>query len=167
MRSREVARVFEVAGVAAALGEAAGGALDVANVFEGLAEFGEEVGFGEELFDSVEAGVEGVEVAEGMKEPVAELARAHGGGGAVEGGEEGVLGAGAGLHEIEIELGGGVDEDVLAVVANGKGGEVFAVAAELVDQVVEGGSTGADRQRPWSVHPKPLRDWTLKWSRRV
>ena len=135
---------FEVAGVAAALGEPAGGALDVANVFEGFAQFGEEVGFGEELFDGVEAGVEGVEVTQGMEEPVAEFARAHGGGGAVEGGEEGVLGAGARLHEVEVELGGGVDKDVGAVVAHAEGGEVFAVATELMGEVVEGGTSGAD-----------------------
>ena len=135
---------FEIAGIAAALGETPGGALDVANVFEGFAEFGEEVGFGEELFDGVESSVEGVEVAERVEEPVTELARTHGGGGAIEGGEEGVLGAGAGLDEVEVELGGGVDEDVGAVVADAEGGEVFAVAAELVGEVMEGGSSGAD-----------------------
>ena len=112
--------------------------------FEGFAQFGEEVGFGEELFDGVEAGIEGVEVAKRMEDPVAKLACAHGGGGAVEGGEKSVLGAGTGLHEVEVELGGGVDEDMLALVADGQVGEVDAIAAQLVDEIVEGGSAGAD-----------------------
>ena len=50
-----------------------------------------------------------------MEQPTAEEASAHGGLGAVEDGEEGVLGAGAGLDEVEVALGGLVDEDVLAV----------------------------------------------------
>jgi hypothetical protein len=52
----------EVAGVAGALGEAAGAALDVADVLEGLAAFGEEKGLGEEGFDEVLAGLELSEV---------------------------------------------------------------------------------------------------------
>jgi hypothetical protein len=97
------------------LGEAGGGALDVADVFEGFAGFREEERLGEEGGDVFLAGGEGGEVAEGVEQPVAEEASAHGGLGAVEDGEEGVLGAGAGLDEVEVALGGLVDEDVLAV----------------------------------------------------
>ena len=86
---------FQVAGIAGALRESAGGALDVADVFERFVEFGEEVGFGEEGIDEVEAGGELVELAEGMQDPVAEFASAHRGGGAVENAEKGVLLAGA------------------------------------------------------------------------
>ena len=120
---------FEIPGIAAALGESSGGALDVANVFERFAEFGKEVGFSEELFNGVEARIKFGEVFEWMKEPVAKLTCTHGSSGAVEGRKEGVLGARAGLYEVEIELRGSIDEHVFAMIADAQGGEVVAVAA--------------------------------------
>ena len=127
----------EVAGVAGALGETAGAALDVAYVFEGLAAFGEEEGLGKEGGDEVLAGKEFGEVGGGVEDPVAEFAGPHGGGGAVEGAEEGVLAAGAGVDEVEVLLRGGIDGDLLAEVADGEGAEVVAGAAELEGEVVE------------------------------
>ncbi len=50
-----------------------------------------------------------------MEEPSAEEASSHGGLGAIEDGEKGVLGAGAGFDEVEIALGCLVDEDVFVV----------------------------------------------------
>ena len=136
---------LEVAGVAAALGEAGGGAFDVADAFEGFAELGEEEGFGEEVFDELVAGGEFGEVAEGVEDPVAEEAGAHGGGGAVEDAKEGVPAVGVlAFDEVEVALGGGVDEDVVAAFPDGEEAEVAAVAAELVEEVVEDGAGGGD-----------------------
>ena len=97
---------LEIAGIPGALRKATSGAFDIADTFERLAKFGEEVGFGEEGLDEIESGIEGGEVAEGMKNPVAEFARAHRSGRAVENTEEGMLFPGAGIDEVEIELRG-------------------------------------------------------------
>lgn len=135
---------LEVAGVAAALGEAAGGAFDVADVAEFFAGLGEEKWLGEEGGDDVLAVVEEGEVAGGVEDPFAEEAGAHRGVGAVDDAEEGVFAAGAGFDDVEVALGSGVDEHGVERLANAEGAEVGAVAAELVDEVVEGGTGGAD-----------------------
>ncbi len=49
-------------------------------------------------------GGEGGEVAERVEYPVAQFASAHGGGGAVECAEEGVLPSGGGIDEVEVAL---------------------------------------------------------------
>ena len=84
MWEREMAERLEVAGVAGVLGEAGGGALDVADAFEGFAAFREQEGFCEKRGDDVLAGGEGGEVAQRVEDPVAQQARAHRRGGAVE-----------------------------------------------------------------------------------
>ena len=50
--------------------------------------------------------------------------------------------AGAGIDEVEIALGGGVDEDVVGVFPDVRRVEVVAGSAELVDEVVEDGPGG-------------------------
>jgi hypothetical protein len=79
-----------------------------------------------------------------VEDPIAEFAGSHGGGGAVEDAEEGVFAAGAGVDEVEVLLGGGVDGDLLAGVAYGEGAEVVAGAAELEGEVVKDGAGGGD-----------------------
>ena len=74
---------MEVAGVAGVLGEAGCGALDVADVFERLAGFGEKEGLGEKGGDDFLALVEFGDVAQGMEEPIAEESAAHGGLGSI------------------------------------------------------------------------------------
>ena len=127
---------LEVAGITGSLGEAAGGAFDVADVFERVAKFGEEVGFGEEGIDEVESGGEGSEIAERVEDPVAELAGAHRSRSAIEDAEEGVLFSGAGFDEVEVGLGGRVDEDVVGGIADRESAEVIAVATKLVGEVM-------------------------------
>ena len=136
---------LEVAGVAGSLARGGrGGALDVADALQGFAAFREEEGLGEKGGDEVLAGGRGVEVAQRMEDPVAQQARAHRGGGAVEHAEQRVLLAGAGVDEVEIPLRGGVDEDVVGVVAHRAAAGGARKAAELVDQVVEDRAGRAD-----------------------
>ena len=86
-----------------------------------------------------------------MKNPVAEFTRAHRGGGAVENPEERMLFSRAGIDEVEIDLRGRVDEDVLGDVSYRKTTKVIAIAAELVGEVMHhctgsgegGGHSGA------------------------
>ena len=127
---------FEVAGIAGSLGEAAGGAFDVADAFERVAKFGEEVGFGEEGIDEVESGGEGSEIAERVEDPVAELAGSHRGGSSIENTEEGMLFSGSGFDEVKVGLGSRVDEDVVGGIANREAAEVVAVSTKLVGEVV-------------------------------
>ena len=54
-----------------------------------------------------------------------------------------MLFAAAGIDEVEVALGGGVDQDVVGVFADAGRAKVVAGAAELVDEVVEDGSGGA------------------------
>ncbi len=56
-----------------------------------------------------------------------------------------MLGAGAGFDEVEVALGGGVDEDVFFVFEEFGWVEVLAGAAELGGEVVEGCSGGGGR----------------------
>ncbi len=135
---------LQVARVAGSLGEAAGAALDVADVPEALPAFGEEVGLGQERLDEVVARFEGLLVRDGMQDPVAQLAGPHRGGGAVEDPEEGVLPPRAGLHEVEVLLRGGVDRDLLANLAHREAAEVIAGTAELVGEVVQDTARGAE-----------------------
>lgn len=88
------------------------------------------------------AGGEFFEVAQGMEEPIAQEASAHGCVGAIEDGEEGVGGAGAGVYEVEVFLGCVVDEDVVVVFEEAGRVEVVAGASELGAEVVEGGTGG-------------------------
>ena len=126
------------------MGEAAGGTLDVADLAEGLAAFGEEEGLGEEGLDEILPGDEFGEGGERVEDPVAELAGPHGGGGAVEDAEEGVRASGAGVDEVEVLLGGGVDRDLVAGAAHGERAEVAARAPELEREVVEDGARCAE-----------------------
>ena len=75
---------LEVAGVAGVLRQTGGGSLDIADAFEGLAAFREQVGFCQERGDDVLAGGESGQIAERVEDPVTQQARAHGCGGAVE-----------------------------------------------------------------------------------
>lgn len=72
------AQGLEVAGVAGVLGETGGGAFDVADVFEGLAYFREDERLGEEGGDGFLALFEFFDVAERVKQPIAEKSAAHG-----------------------------------------------------------------------------------------
>jgi hypothetical protein len=105
---------------------------------------GEEEWLGEEGGDDILAVVEEGEVTGGVEDPFAEEAGAHGGVGAVDDAEEGVFAAGAGFDDVEVALGSGVDEHGVEGLANAEGAEVGAVATELVDEVVKGGTGGAD-----------------------
>ena len=136
---------LEIAGVAGVLGEAGGGALDIADAFEGLAAFGKEVGFCEKCGDDVLAGSECFQIPQRVEDPIAKEACAHGGGGAIEHAEQGVLFTRARIDEIEIALGGGIDEDMVGIFPDSWGAEVGAIPAELVDEVVHrspGGTAG-------------------------
>ena len=137
-----LAEDLHVAGVAG-LVESCQGAFDVADGAEGFAGFGEEEGMGDEGGDDVLSGDEWFGVAERVEDPVAEFAGAHGGAGAVEGGEERVFVAVAVGDEVEVGAAGGVDDD--GVVAGGalETAEVGDVAAEDVAEVVEDGTGGA------------------------
>ena len=63
--------------VSGSLRQTPGRSLDVADVLEGLPEFGEEVWFGEEGLDEIESGGKTVEIAQRVKNPITQLAGTH------------------------------------------------------------------------------------------
>ena len=83
----------EVTAIAAALTEAAAGAFQIADFLQQGADLAEQKRFCQECGDHFLALGELAQVAQGMQDPVAQFAPAHGSAGAVQGAEQSMLGA--------------------------------------------------------------------------
>ena len=145
----------QVARVARPLRQAGDQALRIAHPLEGIAQFGHEEGFLQETGDEVLAAQQFLHAAGGVQYPVAQLAGAHGGAGAVQRAQQGVLVAASGLHQVQITAAGGIDEHGVLRGAQGKGAQVLRLAAQLVLQVVQD-SRGSPQRRPQVGAAEPL-----------
>lgn len=141
----------EVAGIAGAGAEAAEGSFEIADLAQGGAEGGEGFGVVQEAGYGVLAALDGFEVGEGLAEPVAEEPRAHGGGGGLEGGEEGGSARGIaveGFEDFEVTEGGGIEVEEAGGFVGDQGGELGDIPSEVLGEVVEGGAGGGDGGGP-------------------
>jgi len=117
----------EVARGAAAAADSCGDAFDVGAVAEDGAKLGEGGFGGGELFDRVLALADLGDVLQRVAEPVAQEAGAHGGLGAIDGGDEGAFDgvAAEGAEDFEGAEADGVDEEMMGVLEGVRGLEVF------------------------------------------
>ena len=88
-----------------------------------------------EVSDGVEALLDVGLAVEGAEDPFAQEARAHGGDGLVEDGEEGVaLGVGEdGFDEFEVALADAVEDEAVVGLVGGEGGELGGLLAQKME----------------------------------
>ena len=128
---------LEVTGVPRALGNAARQPFHVPDVFQALPQLAHQVGFLQKNGDHLLPRLELFQVAQGVEQPVPELARAHRGARPVQGAQQGKLHAAAGIHQVQVPLAGLVNQHGALRGAHGNTAQMVRGAAELVAQVMK------------------------------
>ena len=138
----------QVAGGRAVGLDAGQDAFQVGNIREGSGGGGAAKGVVKEILHGVQAAFQAFQVQEGLSEPAAQQARAQGGAGVVQGGQQRPVAAvpAAGGEQFQVAPGLGVQGHIGVGVIGGRRGEGGAFALVGIAQVVNDGAGGAHRQ---------------------